>query len=228
DLERHPRNGERLGLLAAAPEHERVAALQPHDLEPFPAELDEQRVQLGLAHVLARDHERILGGLVHELGGDQDVVDERVAGPDEIEPFRRDQPRVAGAGADEPDGHESRSATTSSKKSRRSSYVAKRSFTLGRIARSSSASSACSGVTSSAICAPSLFASAGEAPPVETATAIVPSRCTAGRMKLQSSGTSATLTSIPRSSASRWTRSFTAGSAVAAITTNAPRRSDAR
>ena len=31
DLERHAGGGERLGLLAAAPEHERVAALEPHD-----------------------------------------------------------------------------------------------------------------------------------------------------------------------------------------------------
>ena len=45
-LERHARGGERLGLLAAAPEHERVAALEPHDGGAGAAPLDEQRVDL--------------------------------------------------------------------------------------------------------------------------------------------------------------------------------------
>ena len=43
-----PGLGERERLLAAAAEDERVAALEPHDLEPAPPELDEQRVQLRL------------------------------------------------------------------------------------------------------------------------------------------------------------------------------------
>ena len=59
DLERHARRGQRLRLLAAAPEHERVAALQPHDAPAGAAELDEQRVDLllrqrGRARLLAR------------------------------------------------------------------------------------------------------------------------------------------------------------------------------
>ena len=46
------------------------------------------------------------------------------------------------------------------------------------------------------------LASAGEAPWVEIAIAIEPWRTIAGRMKLQSGGTSTTLTSIARRSAS--------------------------
>ena len=46
------------------------------------------------------------------------------------------------------------------------------------------------------------FASAGEAPAVEIAIASGPVRTIAGRMKLQSEGTSTTLTSIARRSAS--------------------------
>ena len=44
DLERHARLGERLRLLAAAAEDERIAALEPHDALPLAPELDEQRV----------------------------------------------------------------------------------------------------------------------------------------------------------------------------------------
>ena len=54
----------RLRLFAAAPEHERVAALEPHDLEPGRAALDEQRVDLVLRH---RDAARRLAD-VDELG----------------------------------------------------------------------------------------------------------------------------------------------------------------
>ena len=36
DLERHARRGERLRLLAAATEHERIAALEPHDALALP------------------------------------------------------------------------------------------------------------------------------------------------------------------------------------------------
>ena len=65
--------------------------------------------------LLARDHERVRGSLLDELGRDEDVVDERIAAPDQLEPANGDQARVAGAGADERDGHESLSVTSSSK-----------------------------------------------------------------------------------------------------------------
>ena len=188
DLEGDAGRGQRLDLLAAAAEDERVAALQPHHLEACSPELDEQLVQLGLSELLARDHERLRGRLLDELGRDEDVVDERVAATDQLEPADGDETRVARA---------RRRRGTPSREPLRDEVVevvapllvgAKRAFTSGRSDRSSSASSACSGPTSSAICERSRFASAGEAPPVETATAIGPSRCTAGRMKLQSSG----------------------------------------
>ena len=43
DLERDAGLGQGEGLLAAAPEHERVAALQPHDAGGRPGQVDEQR-----------------------------------------------------------------------------------------------------------------------------------------------------------------------------------------
>ena len=64
----HAGLGERERLLAAAAEDERVAALEAHDLEPLPAELDEQRVQLGLLHVLARDHSASSGASATSSG----------------------------------------------------------------------------------------------------------------------------------------------------------------
>ena len=50
DLERHARRDERLGFFAAAAEHERVAALQPHDGRAGAPALDEQPVDVGLTH----------------------------------------------------------------------------------------------------------------------------------------------------------------------------------
>ncbi len=93
------REGER--LLAAAPEHERVAALQPHRLEALPPQIDEQLVQLLLPELGARDHERVLGRLGDELRRDEHVVHERVARTHEVEPARGDQPGVARACADQ-------------------------------------------------------------------------------------------------------------------------------
>ncbi len=69
------------------------------------------------------------------------------------------------------------------------------------------------------------LASAGEAPAVEIATASGPVRTIAGRMKLHSGGTSTTLTSIARASASSNTRMFRSVSSVAAIAISAPSRS---
>ena len=65
-------------------------------------------------------------------------------------------------------------------------------------------------------------ASAGDAPPVETPTTIGSRRTIAGRMKLQSSGSSATLQSVdPLACGVATTRAFTSRSSVAAITRNA-------
>ena len=72
------------------------------------------------------------------------------------------------------------------------------------------------------------FASAGLAPAVEIAIAIGPVRTIAGRMKLHSGGTSTTLQSIARCSASSNTATFTSVSLVAAIARKCPSRSPRR
>src|SRR5207244_3635482 len=46
DLERNPRPRQGVGLFAAAPEHERIAALEPHDPPPPPRVRDQQHVDL--------------------------------------------------------------------------------------------------------------------------------------------------------------------------------------
>ena len=48
DVHRDARGAQRDRLLAAARGHERVAALEPHDVVVAAAELDQQRVDLGL------------------------------------------------------------------------------------------------------------------------------------------------------------------------------------
>ena len=108
DLERDPGGRERERFLAAAAEHERVAALEAHGLEAPSAEVDEQLVQLRLLQLGARDQERVVGRLGDELWRNEHVVDERLARADELEASRRDQPRVARARADQEHRHERR------------------------------------------------------------------------------------------------------------------------
>ncbi len=71
------------------------------------------------------------------------------------------------------------------------------------------------------------LARAGEAPAVEIAIASGCTRTIAGRMKLHSGGTSTTLTSIARASASSNTAMLMSVSSVAAIAMKAPSRSAA-
>ena len=121
DLERDAGLGERERLLAAAAEHERVAALEPDDVEAGGAVGDEQARHRLLLHPGPRDHERVVGRLVDELLGDERVGDEHVARADELEPAHGDQPGVARARADEVDGHPSSCATSPAKYALRSS-----------------------------------------------------------------------------------------------------------
>ena len=109
------------GLLPAPAEDVRVATLEPHDVEPFPPEPDEQLVDLGLREILPRDAQGVGRRLVDELRRDETVVDHRVAGPEPLQAAHGDQTRVAGACADERDRHPRRSSTSSRKKSRRAS-----------------------------------------------------------------------------------------------------------
>ena len=107
-LERHTGVAERHGLLAAAPEDERVAALQPHHRPVAGGELDEQGVDQLLGHAPA-------GPLadVDQLGvrprqgehavADQGVVHDDVRLGDEPGGAHRQQLGVAGASTDEGD-----------------------------------------------------------------------------------------------------------------------------
>ena len=107
--------------------------------------------------------------------------------------------------------------TIASKKSRRSPKVGRVAFAHPRASFRIAASSACSGPYRSAISRFMRFARAGLAPAVEIAIAIGPVRTMAGRMKLQSGGTSTTLHSIERRSASSKTAMFVSVLDVAAI-----------
>ena len=100
-----------LDLLAAPPEDERVAALQPDDGTPAPAVVHEHFVDLGLRQRVPRDARRARGAR-DELGRDEPVVDEHLARLDELQATHRDQPRVAGPGADDRNAQRSSSATT--------------------------------------------------------------------------------------------------------------------
>ena len=102
-------------LLAAAAEDERVASLQPDDARAGRAVLDEQRIDPRLAQPVTRHEEGVGRSLGDELGGDEPVVDEHVAGADELQPPDGDQPGIAGARADEVDAHPSSSRTSRAK-----------------------------------------------------------------------------------------------------------------
>ena len=108
-LERDPGGGERLCLLTAAPEDERIAALQADDGATGPRAIDHQPLDLLLRHL---GRARLLAH-VHELGvrasprhcrlRDQAVVEHGVGAGDELRRPQRHQPWVAGPGADEVD-----------------------------------------------------------------------------------------------------------------------------
>ena len=174
----------------------------------------------------AGDHDRVLGSLVDELLRDERVGDEHVARADELEPAGGDQARVAGAGADEVDGHPELLCDEAGEV-RLALLVGRRSATwpTGAARGGGAPARRARAGRRSAIWSRRCWASAGEAPPVETATAIGSWRWTAGRMNEQSSGTSTTLQRSARASASRKTRRFTDVVAVAATTRNFPSRS---
>src|SRR3954451_13297370 len=115
--------------------------------------------------------------------------------------------------------------TMPSKNSLRSWYVGSVPFAHPRTSLSITARVAYSSPNSSATSAFMRLASAGDAPAVEIAMASGPVRRIAGRMKLHSGGTSTTLTSIARFSASSYTRMLTSVSFVDATTMNVPSRS---
>ena len=223
-LERDPGRRQRPASSPPRPNTNGSPPFRRTTLEALPAELDEQLVQLRLATSSRGITSASAGASSTSSARDEHVVDERVAAAEgrgragDQARDRRGRRRRGRPVTSSPLDELLEVSRAAPRRSRSAPSPGPKGLQLA------AASSACSGATSSAIWSRSRFASAGEAPPVETATAIGPARWTAGRMKLQSSGTSATLQSSRAASASRETRSFTARSAVAAITRNAPRR----
>ena len=98
-----------LQLLAAAPEHEGVAALEPHHAAAGARMLQHQRVDAVLADV-------VVGGLLahfdelgvaarqrQHAGADQAVVQDHVGLVEQAQRTQREQARIARTGADERD-----------------------------------------------------------------------------------------------------------------------------
>ena len=109
DLERDAGLRQRQRLLAAAAEHERVAALQPHHDAASPRLLDQPRVDLALrqtvgARALAReDAERARRRLVEQGRVDETVVDDHVGAAQHLETAHRHEPGIARSGTDQVD-----------------------------------------------------------------------------------------------------------------------------
>ena len=113
DLERDAGGGERLGLLAAPPEHERVAALQPHDRAAAGAPCSTRSALISswvdldrarrLAHVDQLGARPARGRAA--TGRREPVVDDDVGLREQLGAADGEQPRVARPGADQVDGH---------------------------------------------------------------------------------------------------------------------------
>ena len=124
DLERHAGGDARLRFLATATEDEGIAALQPHDRRTGAAALDEQRVDLVLRHLGASgrlaDVDELGGGRreLQQRGRREAVVDDDVGGAEQRFAAAGEQARVAGTGADEVDGHATKSSAAKSARRR--------------------------------------------------------------------------------------------------------------
>jgi hypothetical protein len=109
-FEPHSRRPQRVRLLAAAREDERVAAFEAHDLLAGLAALDQQRVDVGLVHRRAArrladaDPLRIRRE-VEQSGDRETVVDHHVGAGQHLGAAKRQERRIARSGADEIDGH---------------------------------------------------------------------------------------------------------------------------
>ena len=123
DLEGDAGRAQPLGLLTPAAEHERVPSLEADDLAPGRPVLEQQRLDLllrgrGTAALLAGVEQLGVGPRAVQRGGrDEAVIDDDVGAGNELQRPRRQQARIARAGADQVDGH----AVTSASARRRSS-----------------------------------------------------------------------------------------------------------
>ena len=109
DLERDAGLAQQLRLLAAAAEHERVAALEAHDAPARAGVLEQERVRGLLRDLRARalladvDELGVRARVRERLGRDQAVVEDHVGLRDQLDGADGQQAGVAGAGADEVD-----------------------------------------------------------------------------------------------------------------------------
>src|SRR5262249_47693990 len=104
------------GLLAAASEDERIAALEPHDPPPPPRVHDQERGDLFLterviARGLAGEDAPRARRLVEQPWVDQPVVHDHLGASQELEPAARHEAGISRPGADERDRPDSHDAT---------------------------------------------------------------------------------------------------------------------
>ncbi|GEC30402.1 hypothetical protein EFR01_05730 [Sinorhizobium fredii] len=110
DTERDAVLDERQGLLAAAAEDKGVAALEAQYPEPGACELDEAERDVallwrGLAAAFAGKFERDARlGELQAIGIHQRIMNDYIRLPERIGSMQRQEARIAGAGADKPDG----------------------------------------------------------------------------------------------------------------------------
>ena len=107
DLERHAGRGQCLGFLAAAAEHQRIAALQPDYALAFACQADQQRVDVRLLHAVigARLADEDAFGItpchVEHFVADKPVMHDHVGFAEQAMRSQRQQIGSAGTGADE-------------------------------------------------------------------------------------------------------------------------------
>ena len=105
-----PRRHQGQGLLPAAAEDEGIAALEAQHAPAFAGELDQPQRDVallgrGLAAALAGVFQHDAGlGEIEDPVVDQGVIDDDLGLPQPMERQQRQQARVAGTGAGEPDG----------------------------------------------------------------------------------------------------------------------------
>ena len=109
DFEAHAGSRERFELLAAAAEDERIAALEPAHALALLRELHEQRVDLVLRHLRVAGRLADVDALsvapreIEDLGRHEPVVQNHVCILQRSQRAQRQQPRIAGTGADQHD-----------------------------------------------------------------------------------------------------------------------------
>ena len=107
DLHRHAGEAQTVQFLPAAAEHERVAALQPHDMRALLGMLHDQAVDGGLVHRMPAaafadiDAAGMLGREVQDRRVDQRVEQHHIGGLQRLDGAQCQEIGGAGAGADQ-------------------------------------------------------------------------------------------------------------------------------